>query len=95
MEYAINKYFDMEIEINSVYQEAHRYDNESAVNTGGHTIYLTPGLHWKINRKLHLSMGVPIVVYRDINGESSTPEGKSLYGLSEDYRFVTKMVYNF
>lgn len=93
--YALNKHFDVGLELNSVYQEAHRHDNESSVNTGGHTVYLTPGLHWKINRELHLSMGVPIVTYRDINGESGTPDWKSQYGLSEDYRFVTKIVYNF
>ncbi|MGI6656314.1 MAG: transporter [Desulfobulbus sp.] len=93
--YALNKHFDVELELNSVYQKAHRHDNKSTVDTGGHTIYLTPGMHWKINRELHLSMGVPIVIYRDINGKSRTPDWKSQYGLSEDYRFVTKIVYNF
>jgi len=46
--YALNKYFDVELELNGVVQEKHRYDGAKVHATGGHTIFLTPGVHWKI-----------------------------------------------
>ncbi|MBG0789199.1 MAG: transporter [Desulfovibrionaceae bacterium] len=93
--YALNKYFDLELELNGVDQQKHRYDGDIVNATGGHTIYLTPGVHWKITDSSHLSLGVPVVVYRDLNGYSATPERNSRYGLGEDYQIVTRLGFSF
>lgn len=93
--YALNKYFDLELELNGVEQERHRYDNEIAKSTGGHTIYITPGIHWKMAEKCHLSLGVPVVVYRDLNGYSANPDRNSRYGLGEDFQVVTRLGFSF
>jgi hypothetical protein len=93
--YAVNRLFDVELELNGVYQEAHWYDHDSSVNTGGHTIYVTPGVHWKMCPSCHLSLGVPIVVFRDLNGESATPDNYSKYGLGEDFKVVARIGFVF
>lgn len=93
--YALNKYFDLELELNGVAQESHRYDHASTVNTGGHTIFLTPGVHWKITDKCHLSLGVPLVMYRNLNGEPGTPERLGKFGLGEEFQVVTRLGFNF
>lgn len=93
--YALNKYFDLELELNGVDQEKHRYDGHIVDATGGHTIFITPGIHWKMANNAHLSLGVPIVVYRDLNGYSATPDRNSRYGLGEDYQIVTRIGFSF
>ena len=93
--YALNKYFDLELELNGVDQDKHRYDGDLVDATGGHTIFITPGVHWKMTGNSHLSLGVPIVVYRDLNGYSATPERNSRYGLGEDYQIVTRIGFSF
>jgi len=93
--YALNKYFDVELELNGVEQKQHTYDHELARSTGGHTIYVTPGIHWKMAEKCHLSLGVPVVVYRNLNGYSASPDRNSRYGLGEDYQVVTRLAFSF
>ena len=93
--YALNKYFDLELELNGVDQQKHRYDGAEVNATGGHTIFLTPGIHWKITGNSHLSLGVPVVIYRDLNGYSAVPERNSRYGLGEDYQIVTRLGFSF
>ena len=93
--YALNKYFDLELELNGVDQERHRYDGARSLATGGHTIFITPGVHWKITESSHLSVGVPVVVYRNLKSDRCTPEGKSKYGLGEDYQVVTRLGFVF
>ena len=93
--YALNKYFDVELELNGVVQKKHTYDGAEVGATGGHTIFLTPGVHWKISDNSHLSLGVPIVVYRDLNGYSAVPDRNSRYGLGEDYQIVTRIGFCF
>lgn len=89
--YALNRSFDLELEFNGVYQDSDWYDGDLAGNTGGNTIYLTPGVHWKISPRWHLSCGVPIVVFRDLNGVTAVPESRSTYGLGEDFRVVVRL----
>ncbi len=93
--YALNRTFDVELELNGVYQEAHVYDGDVTVNTGGHTVYITPGVHWKMSETWHLSLGVPVVVYRDLNGQSATPDQKSTYALGEDFQVVARLGFCF
>lgn len=93
--YALNRHFDLEMEINGVDQQSHRYDSEPTCNTGGHTVYVTPGVHWKITDSMHFSVATPLVVYRRINGETELVERFSKYGISEDYQVVTRLGFTF
>ena len=93
--YALSKYFDVELELNGVDQQRHWYDGSVAKATGGHTIFITPGIHWKITDNSHLSVGVPLVIYRQLNGYSSTPDRNSRYGLGEDFQIITRLGFSF
>lgn len=93
--YALNKYFDLELELNGVDQKRHWFDGSADNATGGHTIFITPGVHWKITKNSHFSLGVPLVVYRDLNGYSSSPERNSRFGLGEDYQIVSRIGISF
>jgi len=93
--YALNKLFDLEIELNGVDQARHKYDHSMTVNTGGHTIYLTPGVHWKITDKCHFSVGAPIVIYRNLNGDHANPERNGKYALGESFQVIGRLGYSF
>jgi len=93
--YALNKYFDVELELNGIDQKRHWYDGSAAKSTGGHTVFITPGVHWKMADNCHLSLGVPLVVYRDLNGYSATPDRNSRYGLGEDFQVITRLGFSF
>jgi len=83
--YALSKYFDAILEMNGRYMTKAKVDGQTQVNTGGHSIFFTPGMNIKFTPDMHLSLGVPIAGYRDLNGRQ----------LSEDYRISTKFVYAF
>ncbi|MCJ2164882.1 MULTISPECIES: transporter [unclassified Pseudodesulfovibrio] len=93
--YALNKYFDLELELNGVDQQRQWFDGSADDSNGGHTIFITPGVHWKMTESSHLSVGVPLVVYRDLNGYSATPERNSRYGIGEDFQVVTRIGISF
>ncbi len=93
--YALNKYFDVELEVNGIDHESCRHDHASTLNTGGHFVFITPGVHWKITESSRLALGVPINVYRNMRGETRTPDRASQYGLYEDYRIVTSLSFQF
>ena len=89
--YALTRLLDMELEINGVNQNRNKNDGKYVANTGGHTIYLTPGLHFKFTKGLHAAVGMPIVVHRDMNADAS----KNQYCIAEDYRLVFKLGWQF
>ena len=93
--YALNKYFDLELELNGVDQHRNWFDGSLDDASGGHTIFITPGVHWKITGNSHLALGVPIVVYRDLNGYASTPTRNSRFGIGEDYQIVSRIGISF
>ncbi|MFM2482919.1 transporter [Celerinatantimonas sp. YJH-8] len=87
--YALNRHFDLELELNGI--DKHR-DTHAGVTddaTGGQTLFITPGIHFKYN-KMNLALGIPVVIYRDINGTSATPERNSRYGLGEKFQVITR-----
>lgn len=92
--YALNNYFDVELELNGVEQDEDIHEGTVDRSTGGHTIFITPGIHFKYE-KMNLSVGVPVVVYRDLNGYSGTPDANSRYGLGEDFQVVTRLGFCF
>ena len=89
--YAINKYFDVQLELDGMHLAKNRYQGNSVDYSGGNFIYVTPGIHIIPNKKFDLSLGYMHMVYRDNNYDSST----NTAGLSEDYRFVLRAGYNF
>ena len=58
---------------------------EHAACTCGHTVFVSPGIHFKFRTGMHLDFCVPIAAYRDLNGTQ----------LGEDYRIVTKLASKF
>ncbi|MEF2232135.1 MAG: transporter [Pseudodesulfovibrio sp.] len=93
--YALSRSFDVEIELNGVDQKRNWFNHTAEDSSGGHTIYITPGVHWKITDSAHFSVGVPVVVYRYLNGYSATPDRNSRYGLGEDFQVVTRIGFSF
>lgn len=83
--YALSDLFDLGIELNGEYKTKSELAGEKVENSGGHIVFLTPEIHCKLSRNVHLDVGVPIAVYRDLNGTQ----------LSEDYRVVTKLAMKF
>lgn len=83
--YALTNLFDLGLELNGVIKGKAELDGKKLDNTGGHTVYLTPGVHFKFYKGMHFDVCVPIPVYRDLNGTQ----------LSEDYRIVAKLAMTF
>jgi hypothetical protein len=81
--YAVNKIMDLQVEINGIYSSKNKNYGIENENSGGNIIYITPGIHFKLNKRLIISGGVQLPVYRDLNGSQ----------LSNDYKIVTKLAY--
>jgi hypothetical protein len=79
--YALCNFFDMGMELNGEVKTKCTLNGETLQDTGGHTVFITPEVHFKFSKKIYLDFGVPVTVYRDLNGEQ----------LSEDYRLVSKL----
>jgi hypothetical protein len=83
--YALSKLFDLQLELNGEVKGKAELAGQKQDNTGGHVIYLSPGVHFKFHKGMHFDVCVPIPVYRDLNGPQ----------LSEDYRMVAKLAMKF
>ncbi|PIE68781.1 MAG: hypothetical protein CSA21_05810 [Deltaproteobacteria bacterium] len=83
--FATCNWFDVGLELNGEFKTKAKLSGVTLQKTGGHTVFITPEVHFKLYKGLHFDIGVPITVYRDLNGEQ----------LSEDYRVVTKLAYKF
>jgi hypothetical protein len=85
--YALNRLIDLEMELNGVIADKNRAGGAVVDNTGGHTLYLTPGVHFKIRKGLNVGLATPIVIYRDLNADPDTNK----YSIGEDMRVVFKI----
>ncbi len=83
--YAVSKLFDLQLELNGDVRGKAKRNGVEMNNSGGHVVYMTPGVHVKFNKRMHFDAGVAVPVYRDLNGKQ----------VSEDYRVVVKFAYNF
>jgi hypothetical protein len=84
--YCLNEWVALDMELNSVWKDKNEQNGTAVDTTGGFQMYLTPGVHLMFpGTKHHLALGVPITVYRDLNGPQ----------LSEDYRVVLKAAFVF
>ncbi len=83
--YALSKYFDLELELNGEVKSKAEKEGIKMKNSGGHMLFLTPGVHVKVRKGMHFGLCVPMPIYRDLNGTQ----------LSEDYRVVAKFAVKF
>ncbi|MCK5070594.1 MAG: transporter [Desulfocapsa sp.] len=66
--YAVSHMWDVGVELNGeIKNEAELNENE-VINTGGHTVFLSPQVHFKFAKNMHLGLCAPIAVYHDLNG---------------------------
>ncbi|MCP4722327.1 MAG: transporter [Desulfobacteraceae bacterium] len=84
---AINRWLDLQLEYNGTWQDKSKSNGAKVENSGGNRGYITPGVHLKFSRSpnIHFDVGMPILVFRDLNGEQ----------LSEDYQIVCKLAFKF
>lgn len=81
--YCLNNYIALDLELNNYWKDENENNDIDVNNTGGFQTYLTPGVHFMLpGTKHHLDFGVPITIYRDLNGPQP----------SEDYRIIVKAV---
>ena len=89
--YAFTKSFDLQLEVDAKFIAKDKINGLTNDASGGDTIYLTPGFHYRIIKPLSIAIATPIVIKRDINYDSV----KKVGGLSEDKRVVFKLQYTF
>ncbi len=87
--YALNDLFDVEMELNLLNQNRNENGGKYVSNSGGRTVYLTPGVHLKLTDSFSASAGLPYVIHRDLNSDDS----KQQYAVGEDYRMVLKLAW--
>jgi len=75
-------YIDMVVELNGDSRQRVDIDGESEEHTGGHTLYISPGLRVGLGHSVSLftSVGIPIV--NDLNGLQSEPDYRVIGGMS-------------
>ncbi len=83
--YAISKAFDLQLELNGEVKTKAKMEGKTVDSSGGHTVFVTPGVHYKIKKGIHFGLAAPITIYRDLNGTQP----------SEDYRIVAKLAMKF
>ncbi len=83
--YALSSSFDLQLEVNGEVKSKAELEGKKQKNSGGHLLFLSPGLHFKFYKGMHMGLCVPLTVYRDLNGEQ----------LSEDFRVIGKLALKF
>ncbi|MDA7848315.1 hypothetical protein N8972_02370 [Sulfurospirillum sp.] len=89
--YAINKYFDVQLELDGVHLAKNKYLGGSVDYSGGNFMYITPGIHIIPSKKYDISVGYSYMISRDNNYDALS----NTAGLSEDYRLIFRVGYNF
>lgn len=77
--------WDLILELNGERRARETRDGVEVGNSGGHILYLSPGLRLNFGNGLNLSASFGYPVVRDLNGDQSEP----------DYRFVGAVNYGF
>ncbi len=83
--YALSNYFDLQLEVNGEVKSKAELNGAAMKNSGGHSLFISPGVHFKIAKGIHCGICAPITVYRHVNGVQPT----------EDYRLVAKFAVKF
>ena len=66
--FALSKLFDLGIELNGEVLSKAELNGMKNGNSGGHSIFISPEVHFKFTKNMHLDLCVPIAVYHDLNG---------------------------
>jgi hypothetical protein len=89
--YAMTRSLDLQLELDGIHRDKNSFKGNEIDSTGGDTIYLTPGFHYRVTKQFDVSVGYAIPVWRDINYDAGTRTG----GLSEDGRLIVRVGYTF
>ena len=75
-------YIDLILELNGDSRQRVEIGGESEVHSGGHTLFISPGLRIGLGHSVSLftSVGVPIV--NNLNGVQSEPDYRVIGGMS-------------
>lgn len=78
-------YVDAVIELNGDYRERVEINDINDDNSGGHTLYLSPGVRIGLGHKwsVYTSVGIPVV--NDLNGIQSEPDYRLIGGISASF----------
>lgn len=92
--YALNRSFDVGLEFNGLRVDKNTQDGVKCGGSGGTFHYITPEIHYKINKTFDLSLGVPVLVSADANYGMSK-YGKASSSPVESYQIITRLGINF
>ena len=75
-------YIDLVVELNGDSRQRVNIGGNTEENTGGHTLYLSPGIRVGLGHSvsLYTSVGIPIV--NELNGLQSEPDYRVIGGVS-------------
>ncbi len=78
-------YVDVVLELNGDYRDKVEINGKADANSGGHTMYLSPGVRIGIGHSwsVFTSIGIPII--NDLNGVQSEPDYRIIGGLSKSF----------
>lgn len=83
--HALTPLIDWQIEAVGFHNDKNRQDGQSIASSGGDTIFIMPGVHFKFKPSFDMSFGYAYPIYRDLNSG----------GLGEPYRIYARFGYNF
>ena len=88
---ALTSNFDLQLELDGKHFDKNKDHGKEVDFTGGDFYYITPGIHYKFNKKFNFSFAYAKMIKRDNNYDSATKTG----GLSEDSKYSFRAVYSF
>ena len=80
--YPVADYFDIELEINGSYSERDRQYGIKLENTGGHELYVSPGIIVNMPSSLRFELAIMISVCRNLYGTQNAADAKAFLGAS-------------
>ena len=69
------------VELNGESAERSRRDGEPLPDTGGHLLFLSPGLEYIVSRRVVLEFSFPLRLAEDLNGTQLKPTSSFLFGV--------------
>ncbi|HSR63910.1 MAG TPA: transporter [Gammaproteobacteria bacterium] len=78
-------YVDAVVELNGDYRERVEINDINDDNSGGHTLYLSPGVRIGLGHKWSVYTSVGIPVLNDLNGIQSEPDYRLIGGISASF----------
>ncbi|MFZ2197505.1 MAG: transporter [Thermodesulfovibrionales bacterium] len=73
---------DLVLEANGEVKQKEEISGNKDENTGGHTLYLSPGIRVRLNNALSAFISIGFPVIQDLNGIQSDTNFRTLFGIS-------------